>query len=240
MSVDKKNFISHIASYQKCDITYTWLSANRISSHHNNLFGSMLHRGNYSTYASITCYMHSCASLLSSRRVAPGKYENMKQIDPKKLMTQVVQQLDAAFAYVCRSKQKAHHNQNILISCKTRYVLRKIIKQVYGIWDKLTLKLAYSKTYIGKAQKGFYFLRYTIEAGTHSVSLSKTSLQRFCKRLQRLYEQRAFKARVAAYVNHWCRWAKSGLRDLNIKIPSHILTLIHNPDDLKGKVWLAE
>ncbi len=129
---------------------------------------------------------------------------------------------------------------DILIFCKTRYVLRKIIKQVYGILDKLKLKLAYTKTYIGKAQKGFDFLGYTIEAETHSVSLSKTTRQRFHQRLQRLYEQRAAKARVAAYVTHWCRWANSGLRDLNVKIPRQILTLIHNPDDLNSPAWLAE
>jgi hypothetical protein len=50
-------------------------------------------------------------------------------------------------------------------------------------------------------------------------------------RLQRLYEQRAASARVAMYVEHWCRWATSGLADLKIKIPSFILNVINNPDD---------
>jgi hypothetical protein len=118
---------------------------------------------------------------------------------------------------------------DIIIFCKNRYTLRGIIKKVYGILDKL--KLAYSKTTIGKAHKEFDFLGYVIGAEHHSLTLSKTTVQRFRMRLQRLYEQRAASARVAMYVEHWCRWATSGLADLKIKIPSFILNVINNPDD---------
>ena len=111
-----------------------------------------------------------------------------------------------------------------------------MVKQVYRILDQLKLKLAYSKTFIGKAQKGFDFLGYKIETGQDSVSLSKTTLQRFRTRLRRLYEHRATSARVAIYVTCWCRWAKSGLRDLNVKIPGFILNLINNPDNLEFQV----
>ena len=116
---------------------------------------------------------------------------------------------------------------DIIIFCKTRYSLRRMVKQVYRILDQLKLRLAYSKTFIGKAQKGFDFLGYKIETGQETVSTSETTLQRFRTRLQRLYEHRATSARVAMYVTRWCRWATSGLRDLNVKIPGFILNLIN-------------
>jgi hypothetical protein len=71
---------------------------------------------------------------------------NGTQIDSKNLMTHVVQQLDAAFACMCHSKQKVQHNPDIIICCKSYYALRSIIKNAYCVFDKLKLKLAYSKS----------------------------------------------------------------------------------------------
>jgi RNA-directed DNA polymerase len=126
---------------------------------------------------------------------------------------------------------------DIIIFCKNRYTLRSMIKKVYGVLDKLKLTLAYSKTYIGKAHKGFDFLGYVIGEKHHSLTLSKTTVQRFRTRLQRLYEHRAGPARVALYVKRWCRWATSGLADLNVLIPSVILNLLNNPDDAQFLIY---
>lgn len=120
---------------------------------------------------------------------------------------------------------------DVLIFCKNRFLLRKIIKQVYRILATLKLTLAKSKTYIGKAGKGFDFLGYRIGAGSpDSIRISQTSIQRFRLRLQRLYEQRASNTRVAAYVKQWCRWATSGLGHLNVEMPDPLF-LVNNPDN---------
>ena len=121
---------------------------------------------------------------------------------------------------------------DIIIFCKTRGLLRKIIKAIYKILENLQLTLAKSKTYIGRVNKGFDFLGYRIGEGLpDTITISKTTVQRFYQRLQQLYEQRASIDRVAAYKKRWYQWVIGGLSALCLEVPIDILYLIHNPID---------
>lgn len=64
-----------------------------------------------------------------------------------------------------------------------------------------------------------------------SVEVSTTPYQRLKERLKRLYEQRVSNTRVLVVVKHWCRWATSGLGEIQVILLKHI-TLNNNPDDV--------
>ena len=49
----------------------------------------------------------------------------------------------------------ARYMDDIVILTKTRSKLRKVIKQLYKVLDKLKLKLSKPKTFIGKIERGF-------------------------------------------------------------------------------------
>ena len=83
-----------------------------------------------------------------------------------------------------------HNMDDIIIFGKMRSILQKIVKAVCKILDQIQLTLAKSKTYIGRVAKGHDFLGYRIGEGSpDTITISKTTVQRFYQRLQRLYEQ---------------------------------------------------
>lgn len=122
---------------------------------------------------------------------------------------------------------------DIIIFCKTRTVLRKVVKELYRILDVLQLTLADAKTYIGKVANGFDFLGYRIGDGApDSIGISQATGQRFYDRLHTLYEQRAAAARVADYQKRWYQWVTGGLGSLHVHVPDDIQYLLDNPGDL--------
>ena len=83
------------------------------------------------------------------------------------------------------------------------------IKEVYKILDKLKLKLAPDKTYIGNMTggKGFVFLGNHIE---HICTAnSNTNFANMAVNVSRLYEQHASHDRMEKYLKNWQRWAKA-------------------------------
>ena len=82
------------------------------------------------------------------------------------------------------------------------------IKEVYSILDKLKLKLALDKTYIGNISdgKGFDFLGYHIRRS--GVVISKTSFANMAVNISRLYEQHA-SSRTQGYLTNSRRWGKA-------------------------------
>ena len=92
---------------------------------------------------------------------------------------------------------------------KSRHKLRWVIKEVYKILDKLKLKLAPDKTYIGNISDGkvLDFLGYHIKRTC--VAISKTSFANMAVNVSRLYEQHASFERMEKYLKNWQRWAKA-------------------------------
>jgi hypothetical protein len=91
----------------------------------------------------------------------------------------------------------------------SRFKLRWVIKEVYSILDKLKLKLALDKTYIGNISdgKGVDFLGYHIRRS--GLVISKTSFANMAVNVSRLYEQHASIERMEEYLKNWQRWAKA-------------------------------
>ena len=126
------------------------------------------------------------------------------------------------------------YTDDIIIFCKTRWILRKMVKNVRSFLAKLQRTVAKSKTYIGKTTKSYDFLGDCIagDNASNATTVSQTSIQRFYQRLQRLYEQRAAAVRVAAYKKCWYQWITGGLDSIRVKIPAGVYYSIGNPDDL--------
>jgi hypothetical protein len=87
-----------------------------------------------------------------------------------------------------------------------------MIKITYHLLQKMKLKLAKDKTYIGLIQRGFYFLGYRFEKKNEknnekkiSLTVSKACQSRMQQKVAQLYEQYApektYRALFAAGVN---------------------------------------
>ena len=97
-----------------------------------------------------------------------------------------------------------------VILTKTRRQLRRVVKKMHQIMDRLKFKLARDKTYIGRIKRGFDFLGYRFSHRGLS-GLAQKTLTNFKERLSRLYESGASGQRIAQYVRRWCLWCVSGL-----------------------------
>ena len=88
-----------------------------------------------------------------------------------------------------------------VILSKTQHQLRRVIKKMQQVMDRLKFKLALHKTFIGRMSKGFDFLGYRF---SHQgiISLPQKTLSHFKERLSRLYESGASSQRIAQYVRH--------------------------------------
>ena len=69
------------------------------------------------------------------------------------------------------------------------------------------------KTFIGKVERGFYFLGYFIKTGI--LRVSRGTFERFTERISRLYEQGAGFERIGEYVRHWLKWVGTGISRKN-------------------------
>jgi len=103
---------------------------------------------------------------------------------------------------------------DFVVLAKTRWHLKKAIRQIFKITADLKLRLHRRfKCFIGRTDNGFDFLGYTIHP-QRRLRPSSVSLQRLVQRARRLYEQRGSKERLWEYVTHWYRWLHGGLKGL--------------------------
>ena len=99
-----------------------------------------------------------------------------------------------------------------VILAPTRWKLRKAIRIVNQILERLGVQQHPDKTYIGRTEAGFDFLGYHM---THeSLSVAAVTVRKFVARMARLYEQGASDARIGNYVRRWYGWVNSGLKDV--------------------------
>ena len=91
-----------------------------------------------------------------------------------------------------------------------RHKMRRVIKNMHDIMRGLKLRLAASKTFIGRIRKGFDFLGYRFNH-RGLIGISQKTIDNFRQKRLRLYEQNASDQRVQAYKRNWQRWIISGL-----------------------------
>lgn len=105
---------------------------------------------------------------------------------------------------------------DILILTKTRWQLRRALRQLYELLAPLKLTLHPDKTFIGLIERGFDFLGYRFSR--QPLRLAAVTVERFKARYHRLYEQQQAAPEGAAvlgdYVARWRRWAVAGLGEL--------------------------
>ena len=102
---------------------------------------------------------------------------------------------------------------DFVIMAQKRHQLRRAIKCVHEVLQRLGLRLHGSKRLIGKLSKGFDFLGYRVVPGRRLRS-SAESKRRFAEKFRRLYEQGASSMRLWRYAERWCRWRRSRLTGL--------------------------
>jgi hypothetical protein len=97
---------------------------------------------------------------------------------------------------------------DILISATTRWKLKKAIRMLNHTFNELKLEKPPDKTLIGRTERGFDFLGYFLRP--RRLEVSGETVNRFSKRIHRLYEQGADHFSIGEYVKRWSRWVTSG------------------------------
>jgi RNA-directed DNA polymerase len=114
---------------------------------------------------------------------------------------------------------------DVLVLTDSRWRLRRAVRQVNQILDRLGLEKAPAKTFIGRVERGFDFLgyRFTCDDSGHGsgdgagwrLAPAAATLERVSARIARLYEQQR-KAPDGAdvlgqYLRRWLGWYRGGL-----------------------------
>ena len=110
---------------------------------------------------------------------------------------------------------------DLLVLTKTRWKLRRAVRQLNQALARLRLEKSRPKTFVGKAEKGFDFLGYRFEPG--GLSLARKTVANFVSRARRLYERKSAagskpqarleepRLELREYVKRWLRWTRAGL-----------------------------
>jgi len=85
------------------------------------------------------------------------------------------------------------------------------LKRVYAFLESLKLSAHPDKRYIGKTEKGFDFLGYTIYPNPR-LRPSAVSFIQLIERSRRLQEKGADLHRLLEYVERWVIWLHGGLQ----------------------------
>lgn len=106
----------------------------------------------------------------------------------------------------------ARFMDNWIIVAPNRWKLRKAVRIVNQVLDRLKVDKHPDKTFIGRTEKSFDFLGYHFEPG--SLTPSCQTVKKHAERIFRLYEQGADKIRIRKYVWRWMVWLHAGLSPL--------------------------
>jgi hypothetical protein len=101
---------------------------------------------------------------------------------------------------------------DIAVLAPTRWTLRRAVKVLNQTFAALRLEKQPGKTYIGRIERGFDFLRYHMQP--EGLTVASATLARFVARATQLYEREpgavSHRSRLGLYVKRWCSWARAG------------------------------
>jgi hypothetical protein len=100
---------------------------------------------------------------------------------------------------------------DFVIFARTRFQLRRAIRTVHQVLNKLHLRVHPLKRFIGRTTKGFDFLGYRFKPD-HGLGVAAKTTAKMLGRVRRLQEQGADVFELRRYVLHWWRWLHAGLR----------------------------
>ena len=96
---------------------------------------------------------------------------------------------------------------DLLVLAPTRWKLRRAVRLVNEILGALRLEKHPDKTFIGRIERGFDFLRYRFTRA--GLNVARKTIDNFLEKASRLYEQECCAALAATalemYVKRWAR-----------------------------------
>lgn len=102
----------------------------------------------------------------------------------------------------------ARFQDDIILVSRKRHVLKRMRKEMFQILTDLQLTLRYEKTFVGRSQKDFDLLGYTISP--QGLSPSQKTQEKALETAKRRYAQGGQKSLVE-YLNRWRTWVHAGL-----------------------------
>ncbi len=96
-----------------------------------------------------------------------------------------------------------------VVFAPSRWKLRKVVRIVNQVLNRLKVWQHPDKTFVGRVDRGFDFLGYHFRPD--GLSVAEKTRQNFVSRVNQLYEQQAIPTRIDGYVRRWTRWVNSGL-----------------------------
>ena len=96
-----------------------------------------------------------------------------------------------------------------MIIAPNPWKLRKAVRIVNQVLDRLKVEKHPDKTFIGRTEKGFDFLGYHLKP--ESLAPTCQTVKKHAECICRLYEQGASYSRIRQYVWRWMIWLKAGL-----------------------------
>ena len=111
-----------------------------------------------------------------------------------------------------------------VILAPTRWKLRAAIRLVNETLAELKLQQHPDKTFIGRVSRGFDFLGYQFTPT--GLEVAPRAVEHCVKRVSRLYERGVDLTHIGAYIRHWQRWARSGLRAMGEELSERALELV--------------
>ena len=107
----------------------------------------------------------------------------------------------------------ARYMDDVIIMTTSSFTLRKSLKLVYKVMDKLKIKIHRNnkKFYIGKITNGFDFLGYKISPSF--LVPTQDTLKNHLDKLHEHYVQRSSTKKIFWYIKRFWTWVRSGLGD---------------------------
>ena len=115
-----------------------------------------------------------------------------------------------------------------VILAKTRWHLRRAIKKMNQILERLKLTKHPDKTEMGNIEKGFDFLGYHLRHD--GIQAARKTIANAVSKATRLYEQGASDERIGEYWTRFLRWLQAGISD-DIPRPAQPLSIVRALDD---------
>ncbi len=102
---------------------------------------------------------------------------------------------------------------DVLVLAPTRWKLRRAVRAINRVLQRLGLEKHPDKTFVGRGERGFDFLGYRFSPD--GLGIAAPTARRFVERATQLYEQERGKPggfpALREYVRRWQRWARAGL-----------------------------
>lgn len=125
----------------------------------------------------------------------------------------------------------ARFQDDIIFVSRKRHVLKRMRKEMFQILDALRLSLRHEKTFMGRSQRGFDLLGYTITL--RGFLPSQKTQGRAIEVAKRRYAQGGHRS-LQMYLNRWRTWVHAGLSSQVLPFDAVLQFITQNAINSKG------